>query len=187
MFASSWIVSSRTDTFSLRVRPSRLLLSCYLVIYAVSLVPLGLADLALSYKFLLVVLLGIWLKFQLCRHYFLTDVRSIEAVSFVQGEWRIRSRNQLFWCKARLLPTGWLLPWIIILPFETDRAPYRRTLILMRDSTTDTAMHRLRVLLRISAFKVTTPPRYGAAGLLYRLRMWIIELLPLLKQYRQDE
>ncbi|WP_461536986.1 protein YgfX [Spongorhabdus nitratireducens] len=184
-------MSSRTDTFSLRVRPSRLLLSCYLVIYAVSLVPLGLADLALLYKFLLAVLLGVWLKFQLRRHYFLTDVHSIEAVSFVQGEWRIRSRGQLFWCKARLLPTGWLLPWIIILPFETDRAPYRRTLILMRDSAPDTAIHRLRVLLRISAFKVTTPPSYGLSGLVCRFRTLIRArmraCLPILKQYRQDE
>ena len=135
------------------------------------------ADVHLLLKSFLMLLLAGGQVSQLKRHYWMSLRRSVTAVALDENGWRIRSPDSITWVQARLLPYGWVQPWIMILPFETDVAPYRRTLILMKGSASVEIIHRLHVVLRAAPYKVTAVPVCGVEGAIERWRGTVSRIL----------
>ncbi|MDN6865347.1 MULTISPECIES: protein YgfX [Pseudomonas] len=147
-------MSSPSNRFECRWRPSRRLLVAYLFAQLFALGALALIDLAFS-TLAIVLCLGhaAWV---LPRHILLSHRSSIRGLRRDEDGWQLFS-EQRGWHAVQLLPDSLALPLVVVLRYRVKGQWWARSICVPKDAQAADTHRRLRVRLKFSRRRWLAP------------------------------
>jgi toxin CptA len=140
-------VSSPSDGFECRWRPSRWLLAAYLLILALALLALLLADLPSGARLAGVLLCGLHAWWTVPRQLLLRSPTAVRGLRRDAAGWQLFSAAH-GWQAVRLLPDSLALPGLIVLRYRHPGRWFSQGLCIPRDALPADQHRRLRVRLK---------------------------------------
>ena len=148
-------MSSPSDTFECRWRPSRVLLAAYLATQGLSLSAMLLTNLPLWVRATGVLLCGLHALSALPRHILLSNSSSVRGLRHDGSGWRLFSEEH-GWQGVRLLPDSLALPGLIVLRFRRPGG-VSDSICIPLDALPADQHRRLRVRLKFSRNRWSSP------------------------------
>ncbi|QRY81766.1 hypothetical protein JVX91_11915 [Pseudomonas sp. PDNC002] len=149
-------MSSRSDPFECRWRPSIGLLAAYLAAQSVAILALLLADVPLHWTTLGLSLCLLHACLVVPRQILLRGPSSVRALRHNAEGWQLWSEREGFQA-VRLLPDSLALPSLIVLRFRRPGDWLARSVCIPADAMAPELHRRLRVRLRFSRSRWTVP------------------------------
>lgn len=149
-------MSSPSDGFECRWRPSRGLLAAYLLILALALLALLLADLPSAARLAGILLCGLHAVWILPRQLLLRSPSAVRGLRRTASGWQLFSPAQ-GWQAVRLLPDSLALPGLIVLRYRRPGRWFSQSLCIPRDALPADQHRRLRVRLKFSRNRWAQP------------------------------
>ncbi|MEX6504150.1 protein YgfX [Pseudomonas zhanjiangensis] len=149
-------MSSRSDGFECRWRPSRRLLTLYALVQGLALLSLLLVEIPLWARLLGIgfcLLHGSWV---LPRHVLLNSARAFSALRCDADGWQLWSAAG-GWQAIELRPDSLALPMAVVLRFRLAGQRWTRGLCIPRDAMAADLHRRLRVRLKFSRRRWQAP------------------------------
>ncbi|ACO77586.1 hypothetical protein AvCA_13640 [Azotobacter vinelandii CA] len=149
-------MSNPSDVFECRWQPSRQLLAAYLIVQALALGSLALADIPSWGQLLGVSLCLAHAVWCLPRHVLLSHSVAFRGVRHTAKGWQLWSARG-GWQSVQLRPDSLALPLAIILRFRLPEERWVRGICIPRDALARDVHRRLRVRLKFSRRRWVAP------------------------------
>lgn len=149
-------MSSRSDPFECRWRPSIRLLAVYLAAQSLAVLALLLAVIPLYLTLLGLLACALHAGFVLPRWILLRAESSMQGLRQNADGWQLWNERD-GWQSVQLMADSLALPWLIVLRFRLAGSWLPRSICIPADSLAPELHRRLRVRLRFSRSRWTAP------------------------------